>query len=361
MKIFLDTNIFHNDWFMKNANFKYLFHFISNENHEFLVSKLVIQEVENNRKKELNTVLNDLKKNIKHFNKLNSSSIDTDIEALAVEYNLLALIENRLENVILLDYSGIAHDTVVHRALNNKKPFMKEEKGYRDTLIWLSFIEYLDSNNITEEVAFITANKSDFFLSTNEGVVFHNDLLDDLKEKNLHERVKPFKTLYDFVKSTIDKNEHAIDYRNGIDEGSLEDEGISYLELLSNDELMNYLEQSPYINIKRNDFPHIEKTSIDLMEGLEDLEFLNIKELSGDDVYVQCRYNLRRVIVELEVSELNFMPYKALFENQEWCLRFEDGSVIITYIVRAYYDASFVHNTMDRDIHNFEVDYLILA
>ena len=49
MKVFLDTNVFHNDWFMNNANFKSLFHFLNNEVHELILSKLVVQEVENNR------------------------------------------------------------------------------------------------------------------------------------------------------------------------------------------------------------------------------------------------------------------------------------------------------------------------
>ena len=35
MKVFLDTNVFYNDWYMRNANFKYLFHYLNNEGHDY--------------------------------------------------------------------------------------------------------------------------------------------------------------------------------------------------------------------------------------------------------------------------------------------------------------------------------------
>ncbi|EDM46807.1 PIN domain-containing protein [Marinobacter algicola] len=65
MKIFVDTNIFYNDWFMRNANFKYLFHFLNNEGHSLIVSDLVIQESENIRNRELLEALHEIKSGIK--------------------------------------------------------------------------------------------------------------------------------------------------------------------------------------------------------------------------------------------------------------------------------------------------------
>jgi galactose mutarotase-like enzyme len=52
---------------------------------------------------------------------------------------------------------------VVKRAIKLVKPFTGQEKGYRDTLIWLSFLSYLKDNDIEGDVAFITNNKHDFF------------------------------------------------------------------------------------------------------------------------------------------------------------------------------------------------------
>ena len=65
MQIFIDTNIFYNDWFIQNSNFKYLFNYINNDGHTLLLSKLVIQESENIRNREINEALSEINKNIK--------------------------------------------------------------------------------------------------------------------------------------------------------------------------------------------------------------------------------------------------------------------------------------------------------
>jgi len=164
MKIFIDTNVFYNDWFMRNANFKYLFHYISNDGHSLIISKLVIQEAENIRQRELSEALHDIKCSINKMQKLNANILSYDAEGLGVnDYDLTLLIQSRADNLEIIGYDDIPHSEVVIRALNNKKPFMEGEKGYRDTLIWLSLIDYIVKNNESEDVIFITQNKSDFF------------------------------------------------------------------------------------------------------------------------------------------------------------------------------------------------------
>lgn len=65
MLIYLDTNIFYNDWFLNQANLKYLFHFIANENSKLIISKVVCEEAENIQKKEQKISLEKLNKEIK--------------------------------------------------------------------------------------------------------------------------------------------------------------------------------------------------------------------------------------------------------------------------------------------------------
>jgi len=57
MKVFLDTNAFYNNWFVDNANFKLLFHYLNNEEFDLLLSNLVAQEVNNIRERELVEIL----------------------------------------------------------------------------------------------------------------------------------------------------------------------------------------------------------------------------------------------------------------------------------------------------------------
>ena len=97
MKVFLDTNVFYNDWFMNSANFKYLFHFLNNEGHELILSKLVVQEVENIRRRDVEICLAEIKKQIRKVQKLNQNRIPYDEGGLGVEeYDLLTLIKKEL-------------------------------------------------------------------------------------------------------------------------------------------------------------------------------------------------------------------------------------------------------------------------
>ena len=45
--------------------------------------------------------------------------------------------------VMILPLPQVTHDDVLRRDLTTKKPFAKAGKGYRDTLIWESWKEYL--------------------------------------------------------------------------------------------------------------------------------------------------------------------------------------------------------------------------
>ncbi len=58
MKISINTKVFFNNWLMHSANFKYLFHFLNNDEHSLIISEMVIQGVENIRERELSEVLN---------------------------------------------------------------------------------------------------------------------------------------------------------------------------------------------------------------------------------------------------------------------------------------------------------------
>ncbi len=53
MLIFIDTNIFFRNWKLKNADFSFLFNFITNENGVLLLSELVVSEIESIRNREL--------------------------------------------------------------------------------------------------------------------------------------------------------------------------------------------------------------------------------------------------------------------------------------------------------------------
>ena len=360
MKIFLDTNVFYNDYFMKNANFKYLFHFLNNEDHELILSELVIEEVENIRNREVRSSLAEIKKNIKIIQKLNLSKIEYEANTLGIqEYKLLPLIDEKVESHQVFDYENIPHREVVNRALINKKPFIEGEKGYRDTLIWLSFLSYLSEQKITdEEVIFITENKSDFFKVKNKKISFHKDLIEDFVANDIKTKITPYTSLFDFVNSTIDQNDHAIDRVNLelILEEYVESEGENYLENMTNTDLSEYLEDS----IFESRVKEILEIRTDVWEGLEDTVIEQTTKMEGSDIYVSYSFNLRRVTLEIDIPEVDYI------ENQSELYRlFDDidvssGIATLTTYVRPYFNVSFIYNDRKNTLSDFDVAHLWL-
>ena len=360
MKIFLDTNIFYNDWFIRNADFKYLFHFSNNEGHTLIISKLVIQEVENIRSRDLDSCLSEIKKQVSKLQKLNLNRIHYDQSGFGIEeYKLLPLLKGKVDDIEVFDYDRISHSEVVGRALTNKKPFLKGEKGYRDTLIWLSFLSHIaKSDTKNDDVVFITNNKTDFFRVKDKAVEFHEDLASDIKEKKITSNIKCFTSLFDFVNSVIDKNDHAVDRSNSdkIFEDFITDSGSEFIENMSNWDLSKYYETSIF-DSKVKDILDIRT---DVWEGLEDPEFINTTKLDGNDIYISYKYNLRIVTVEIDVPELDYLENKAELDNLFVDVELSSGIATLTSYIRPYFGVSFIYNDKDGSLKNYEVAELWL-
>ena len=355
MKIFLDTNIFYNDWFLRNANFKYLFHFINNEWHSLLLSELVLEESGNIRNREIDEALLEISKSIKKIIKLNNTKVDISKESLGiVEYHLLPILQNKTERIELISYDSISQHHVVQRALLNKKPFLDGEKGYRDTLIWLSLIDYLVFNNIEEDIAFICENKKDFYKSSNnKGLAFHEDLLLDIASKGVKAKIIPFSSLYEFVKSTIDKDEHAIDHEKTAEifDHFIEYSAVEFLEALSNKDLSHYLRT----NIFDSKVKDIIEIRVEIYEGLEDLEVLSTKEIGKNEIYVSYKYNIRGTIIELDIPTLDYMTNKSELDKIFNDIVHSNEVVTGRIFIRPYFTVSFIYNEKTEELTNYEV------
>ncbi len=350
----MDTNVFYNDWFMRNANFKYLFHFLNNEGHALILSNLVLQESENIRKRELSDALSGIRNNIKKIQKLNPSKISYDEDSLGVEeYNLLSLIESRAQIVELIDYEGISHSEVVNRALHSKKPFMEGEKGYRDTLIWLSFLDYLARNQVDEEIAFITNNKSDFFKAGVDNVEFHPDLTTDMIAKGVRAKIIPFTSLFNFINSAVDKDKHAIDHyaSEEIFEKYIESSSLKFIEGLSNVDLAFYFENSLFKTTVKD----VLAIRTDIIEGLEDVEVMTTHKMGDNEIYVSYRYSLRRVVIEIDIPEVDYTLNKEELDRIFYEAQIRAGIVTLSCVVRPYFDVSFIYNDKDENFKNYEV------
>ena len=233
---------------MKQANFKYLFHYIANEYEELVMSKVVCEEVESIRKREAELSLTKINDELKNLKKLLPFKVSFDsAEIQSFDYGFIDEIENKCENLTVIDYEKISQSKVVKRALSNRKPFTEGEKGYRDTLIWLSLLQHLKETNYRGDVAFISKNTSDFFVKKKSEFHLHADLLEDLASYEIEANIIPYDSLFSFVNGNIDKDQHVVDHGKIVD--ILEREGCYYLSDISGSELLNVLSNSRLNNI----------------------------------------------------------------------------------------------------------------
>ncbi|ABV67585.1 conserved hypothetical protein [Aliarcobacter butzleri RM4018] len=360
MIIYLDTNIFYKNWYFDNPHFKYLFHFINNEGHTLLISKLVIQEIENIRNREIKSTLEDISKSMEFLNKrlLNNVKFD-DTAIINQEYDFEKLLKEFINysNIRILDYIDVKQEEVVEKALYFKKPFQEEEKGYRDTMIWLSLLDFIKTNNIKKDVIFISSNKNDFFEKKKKTISFHSDLLEDINKKEITTKIIPFETLFSFVKNTIDEALHSFDHSNPNFEHYLEVLGEEYLGTHDyRGEVFNF--RSGAFTIK---FSQIINVHVDMFEGMEDPEVLGAKKLDEDSVYVNFKYNLRRVTLTLEISKEEYFKYKDDISNKFYGTEFQEETVLISTIIRPYFDVSFIYDTLQEEVKDYSVDYLYIG
>lgn len=359
MKVFLDTNIFYNNWFVRNANFKLLFHFLNNEYNELLLSDLVIEETNNIRSRELATQENEIHSAINKIKKLNSNPITFDVESLGIEqYDLKVILQDEVNDIIPISYNDIPHTKIVRRALKSIKPFSEQEKGYRDTLIWLSFLEYIKSSGCNDDVVFITENSSDFFANGKGPVKFNDDLLRDIEESGITQKIIPYRKLHDFVTASIDKSIHAFDHAKSEPyfEDFLKNECIDYLSGFDNFMLSQYLEDS----IFESKVSNILDVRTEILEDFEDGNIEGISSVDNNKFYVAYSFNLRRVLLEVDIPYLDYITNKSDLDSLFPYILSDGDVVTVEALVRPYFRVSFIFSPGDNELDSFSVDDLWL-
>lgn len=67
-----------------------------------------------------------------------------------------------VRGVSVLPLPAVDHVELLARDVEVRLPFNRSGKGYRDALIWHSFLEWLTSETLTADTYFVTANTTDF-------------------------------------------------------------------------------------------------------------------------------------------------------------------------------------------------------
>jgi len=354
MYIFLDTNVFYNDWFLKNPNFRYLFHFISNEDCTLLMSELVCKEAENIRAREFLQVKNELVKQWNQVRKLTDIQTDFDSTRLDIKYNLRDIVADKCANVAFFSYESVPHELLVQKAIKGEKPFTDGEKGYRDALIWLSLLTYMKESDVKDDVAFITNNKSDFFVTGAGGTQLHPQLQADLLAFGITVNVLPFESLFKFVQAVIDKSTHAIDKeKTKYDaEEFLEYEAAKYLRSSPSSEFKSALIAAGLSSTIVHEILDIEP---DIMEAVEDCHILSYDPIEQGNVYVYFFFDLRIVYLNFKFPTSVYYANKDLFDVELMNHEIEGDFVYAGTCMRLYFDVSCIYNPASESYSNFTV------
>jgi predicted nucleic acid-binding protein len=180
--LFLDTNVFVADWMLESAAGKAVISEAESGDIRLLIPELVLREARRKYQEAFRSALNELRKAGANLQRLpvggpelpaDSSLIDSD--QVADQY--LKALRERLASAgaEFLPIPSAPHEEVLARAFLGKPPFDSlGRNGYRDTLIWLSVLEFA-----SESSSLVIVTNDGHFAQDGQ---LHPELVDDLHQ-----------------------------------------------------------------------------------------------------------------------------------------------------------------------------------
>ncbi len=197
MRVVLDTSILCQDPRLVSTAFRVFLDGLPLVPVQLQIPEVVLDETMNRYREDLVASSASLKGALDSLgrllpsNKFNVALPDLDT-ALLQQRQFLDASFSRVKAKVL-PYPKVSHQKVVERDLARRRPFTREGKGYRDTLIWETVCELASSGG--GPIVFVTANTKDF----GEGPAPHPELLPDLAEPSsvrIVTTLKAFNTEY---------------------------------------------------------------------------------------------------------------------------------------------------------------------
>ena len=356
--IFIDSNAFYNHWHLRSADFELLANFIKNSNSVLMISEVVYREVQNLYQREQEKVLADLKSNFQKAQRFLTTRVEHSFDALVEPYDFKTVLQEKFQYVEFIPFDSVPQTMVVDRAIRSVLPFRDKEKGYRDTVIWLSLLSHMKSKNASDEVIFISQNTSDFYEGSEKK--FSNDLAADIEAHELHCTLKPFVSLHTFLSTEVATNELEFSNESLSDELDniahvIEEDTTWYLEHLETQEFKKLLDGSGlHFRYARTLINH----GFEIEEGMEDGNVLSYKRLSATNLYINYEFNLRRCTIDLIIPLNDFLLYQSgiqIFYSEHYLA--EDEAHLL-YFCRPKMTVSFVYDLDSNFISGLELHTL---
>lgn len=200
--LYVDTEVMFQDLELRRAGFSLLrSRLVTDRSVRLLVSDVVLLEATNHYRKFVEKSLvayekaaRDLKTWLPRADI--SASYDKSVAIQeAAEY--ARRVRRTLESfeATIVPMSNVSHRKLVERAIERRKPFDENGRGFNDVMIWLSLVDYLRTKEF-DEVILITNNIKDFASS---GLVL-DDLARDLHEASVVTRIRHCTGIHDALR-----------------------------------------------------------------------------------------------------------------------------------------------------------------
>ncbi|TLX72849.1 DUF4935 domain-containing protein [Labilibacter sediminis] len=200
MNISIDSNIIRSDFFFKSKDFQILDDYLERTDSQYVISEVVLQEVKQLFKNELIERIEAWKKSQSSVNKLLPQDISSEIDQVDIDVESEKYMEF-LHKTLRLKGSNIIkfkHDylpELVNRAVKKIMPFKNEDKGFRDTVIWLSLKEHCKTA-YEKQIIFISNNPTDFGYTKNKNTLY-DTLFTECQQEGI--QVNYFNTPKEFI------------------------------------------------------------------------------------------------------------------------------------------------------------------
>lgn len=191
MNVFLDTTVLYNDPYFRSHSNRLLLEKSKKYTFKLYISVIVIKELRKQlerRVEKFNKQIKDAIKSIsgncldlKHYN-FDEILVDKELKFFDEFYNNIT----KNEDVIIVDYEDKEQEIlerILEKAINKQKPFKENGEGFKDALIWESYILYASYRDM-KNCILISDNVRDFAnaeYKKNDQTVhsIHDDLLSE--------------------------------------------------------------------------------------------------------------------------------------------------------------------------------------
>lgn len=203
MNLFLDTSALFSTPFWNSTHSKLILKAAENGLVKIHMSRVVLEELKHNYLKNFRSHSDKLKTALQKINLLTDNKFSIDIKTedeLSTSFDEFYRIMSEYDYFTLVEVPESVLRESLHRAINKIKPFTEKKQEFKDSVIWLSYVEFAKKHNL-DKCYLLTKNIHDF-ASSDDSEILHEVLNDDYSKFLL---CKSFREFFEIHKDKLTK------------------------------------------------------------------------------------------------------------------------------------------------------------